>query len=154
MKRFIHRYGILLLSLTVLFASGIAAGYRWGAVSGPAGPAGMPQAVAAVEPTPEQWSENAAAALQKDLGLSEAQTDLVRQVMAGPGREIFEEKHRASLKIHLRLLEVHDTLASSVELTPGQKATLQRRREQLRKLIMEKFRDLLGGQSGVTLPPL
>lgn len=139
MKRFLKRYGLLTLSLGVLFAGGIAAGYRWGQVR-PVNVTAKP----APETTPEQWGENAAAALQKDLGLTEAQTENVRRSMSGPSQEIFAERHRANLKIHLRLLEVHDTLARDVDLSEKQKAVLKLRREQLRKLILEKFRDLLG----------
>ena len=142
-KRFLHRYGLITVCLGVLFASGIAAGYRWG----------QHHTARAVVPatdspdlTPEQWGENAAAALQKDLDLSAEQTDNVRGSIAGPARQIFEEKQRGNLKIHLRLLEAHDTLARDAGLTDKQKALLKVRREQLREHIIEKFKSILGDQ--------
>ncbi len=142
MKRLIQRYGLLVCSLGLLFASGIAAGYRWGTLSREkdgvqAAPA------AAAETTPEQWSENAAAALKRDLGLDEAQTEKIRGALAGPALEIFEDKHQANLKIDLRLLDVHGKLQNDAILNEKQKARLKLRREQLLKLIHEKFRDFL-----------
>lgn len=153
MKRFLQRYGILILSLGALFASGIAAGYRWGAVETARTVAPF-ETPPGREASPEQWTENAAAALQKDLSLDDAQTDKIRQSIAGPSREIFEEKHRANLKIHLRLLEAHDKLARDVELSSKQQALLKLRREQLRKLILEKFRDLIGDKPDAVLSNL
>ncbi len=154
MKRFIKRYWAITLSLTVLFGSGIAAGFRWGQHQG-TGPAGVePAAPGTPELTPEQWAENAAAALQKDLGLNAGQADRVRESIAGPSREIFSEKHRANMKIHLRLLEAHDRLANDVDLTDKQKALLRVRREQLRNVIREKFRDLLGDKPDPLLSDL
>ena len=142
MKRFLKKYGVIAGSLAVLFASGIAAGYKWGRTGGPSS-----QAVTTTghtETTPEQWRENAAAALQNDLGLTDGQTDSIRRSLVAPSQGIFEERHKANLKIHLRLLEVHDTLARDVDLSDKQKALLKHRRDQLRGLIREKFRDLIG----------
>ena len=144
MKRFLHRYGLITVCLGVLFASGIAAGFRWGqhhTVSQASTP--PPDSP---ELTPEQWGENAAAALQKDLDLSTEQTDRVRGSIAGPARQIFEEKNRGNLKIHLRLLEAHDTLGRDAGLTDKQKNLLKVRREQLRQHILDKFKSLLGDQ--------
>ncbi len=145
MKRFLHRYGLITICLGVLFASGIAAGFRWGQHHTAEQTSNTPPADSP-EMTPEQWGENAAAALQKDLGLSAEQTDKVRGSIAWPARQIFEEKHRGSLKVHLRLLEAHDTLARDAGLTGKQAALLKVRREQLRLHILEKFKSLLGDQ--------
>ncbi len=145
MKQFLHRYGLITVCLGVLFASGIVAGFRWGQHHT------VSQTTVAPIPdtpelTPEQWGENAAAALQKDLDLTVEQTDKIRGSIAGPARRIFEEKHRGSLKIHLRLLEAHDTLTRDAGLTDKQMNRLKVRREQLRQHILEKFKALIGDQ--------
>ncbi|HEX2750853.1 MAG TPA: hypothetical protein VHM91_22800 [Verrucomicrobiales bacterium] len=144
MKSFLQRYGIITVSLGVLFASGLAAGYQWGRHSAAVPAADLSSVPDSTRLSPAQWSENAAAALQKDLDLSQAQTDSVRRVLAEPSRRIFEEKHRGNLKIHLRLLEAHDILSASAGLSESQKTRLKVRREQLRLHILEKFHDLIG----------
>jgi hypothetical protein len=120
-KSILQRYGLITVSLGVLFASGLAAGYQWGRRGAPAPVAEVSTAPEATPLTAAQWGENAAAALQKDLSLSDAQTDSVRRVLAEPSRLIFEEKHRGNLKIHLRLLEAHDTLSANAGLSDRQK---------------------------------
>ncbi len=147
MKFFLQRYGTLTLGLSVLFASGVAAGYQWGIRKSPERPVVETVALPSVELTPRaasNWSENAALALQRDLGLTEAQTETVRRNLTEPYRLIMEEKHRGNLKIHLRLLEAHDTLSANAGLTDKQKTLLKARREQLRLHILDKFRDLIG----------
>ena len=145
MKHFLHRYGLITVCLSVLFASGIVAGFRWGQRH-TVNRTTLAPAMDSPDLTPEQWGENAAAALQKDLDLTVEQTDKIRSSIAGPARRIFEEKHRGSLKIHLRLLEAHDTLTRDAGLTDKQKNLLKIRREQLRQHILEKFKNLIGDQ--------
>jgi len=140
--RYLKRYGLITGSLAVLFGSGIAAGYRWGRSGGPSDRGLTSNGHA--EATPEQWSESAAVALQRDLGLTDGQTDSIRRSLGGPSQQIFDDRRKANLKIHLRLLELHDNLAREMDLSDKQKTILLRRREQLRDLIMEKFRDLIG----------
>jgi hypothetical protein len=142
---YLKRYGPITVSLAVLFASGLAAGYRWGRLSVPASPV-TPVVVEASEPGAVQWIENAALALQKDFDLTPDQTDRVRTAIAGPARAIFEDKREAGFKIHLRLLEAHDTLEREAGLTEPQKARLKARREQLRQHILDKFKDIIGDQ--------
>lgn len=144
MKSFLQRYGLITVSLGVLFASGLAVGYQWERRSAPVPVAGLSRAPETSPLTSAQWGENAAVALQEDLHLTDAQTDSVRHALSEPSRLIFEEKHRGNLKIHLRLLQAHDTLAAGTDLTEKQKALLKVRREQLRLHILEKFRDLIG----------
>ena len=139
--------------LTLLFASGIAAGYYWGRQTPGAVIAEMARAQAE-SLSSEQWAENAAAALQKDLGLSTDQADSVRRGMAGPAREIFGEKRMTDFKIHLRLLGVHDDLGRDANLNGEQKAMLKARRDQLRRDILEKFKDLANPQSDPLLSNL
>jgi hypothetical protein len=144
-KYYLKRYGPITVSLAVLFASGLAAGYRWGRLSVPASPL-TPVVVETSEPGALQWIENAALALQKDFDLTPEQTDRVRTAIAGPARAIFEDRRQAGFKIHLRLLEAHDTLAREAGLSEPQKARLQVRREQLRQHILDKFKDIIGDQ--------
>lgn len=147
MKYYLKRYGLITCSLLVLFGSGIAAGYRLAmhhgaAAAGSSGPAGGLREAGGV--SPDQWIENTALALQKDLGLDEAQALKVRSAIATPAMGIFAEKQQANFKIHLRLLQVHDTLAQEAGLTEEQQSLLKTRREQLRRHILEKFKDLIG----------
>jgi len=144
-KYHLKRYGPITASLAVLFASGLAAGYRWGKHSA-AAQTTVPPVVEAAERGAGQWIENAALALQKDFDLSPEQTGRVRTAIAGPARAIFEDQRQAGFKIHLRLLEAHDTLAREAGLTEPQKARLQVRREQLRRHIIQKFQDIIGDQ--------
>lgn len=142
MKYHLKRYGLITVSLAALFASGLAAGYRLGLNSGTAkAPVAVKQAA---ESTPDQWIENTALALQKDLGLDESQVLKVRNAVTGPAMGIYSDKRQANFKIHLRLLEVHDTLARETGLTGKQQALLKVRREQLRRHILEKFKDIIG----------
>lgn len=143
MNYYLKRYGPLTASLAVLFASGLAAGYRWGQHTVIAQTA-MPQITESSETTPSHWIENAAAALQKDLELTPEQTDRVRTAIAAPAAGMFQENRQARFKIHLRLLEAHDTLSRDAGLTEQQQALLKVRREQLRQHIIEKFKDIIG----------
>jgi hypothetical protein len=138
-----QRYGLLTASLVILFASGVFTGIQW--VRRTFEPAGnQPPSSIAGPVSVTQWGENAAAALQKDLGLTEVQVESVRRTLGDASRLIFEEKQRGNFKIHLRLLEAHDTLAANGDLSDKQKALLKARREQLRRHILEKFRDVIG----------
>jgi len=151
---YLKRYGLITVSLAALFASGLAAGYRWGSLSS-AGKSVAPVVVKeAAESTPDQWIENAALALQKDLGLNDSQALQVRSAIAGPAIGIFTEKRQANFKIHLRLLEAHDTLARDAGLTGPQKAMLKARREQLRRHILDKFKDIIGDKPDPLLSAL
>jgi hypothetical protein len=144
LKSPLQRYGLLTVSLGLLFASGLYTGFQWGRHSAPETVAGLSPGSESTPLTAAQWGENAASALQRDLGLTPAQTESVRRTLAGPSKEIFEEKHQGNFKIHLRLLEAHDTLAANADLTDKQKAILKTRREQLRQHILQKFRDIIG----------
>ncbi len=145
MKYYLKRYGPITASLAVLFGSGVAAGYRWGKHSA-AAQDNVPAVKESAEPGAGQWIENTALALQKDFDLTPEQTDSVRRAIAGPARAIFEDKRQATFKIHLRLLEAHDTLAREAGLSDPQKARLKLRRDQLRQHIIEKFKDIIGDQ--------
>jgi hypothetical protein len=152
-KYCLKRYGPLTASLVVLFASGLAAGYRWGRHS-VASASSVPFIVETVEVSADQWIENAASALQKDLALSDDQIGRVRSAMAAPAQGMFTEKRQASFKIHLRLLEAHDTLAREAGLSDKQVALLKVRREQLRRHIVEKFQDIIGNNPHPVLSAL
>ena len=144
MRSFFQRYGLITVSLGVLFASGLAAGYQWGRHAAPVPAFPFTSAPEATAFNAAQWGENAAAALQRDLSLTDGQTEAVRRALAEPSRLIFEEKHRGNLKIHLRLLEAHDTLSANADLSDKQKALLKTRREQLKQHILDKFHDIIG----------
>ena len=147
MKYYLKRYGPITCSLLVLFGSGLAAGYRLAIHYGAAGPVAAGKGTEVretAEVSPDQWIENAAHSLEKDLSLDESQSLKVRSAIAAPALGIFAEKRQANFKIHLRLLQVHDTLAQEAGLTEKQQAILKTRREQLRVHIIEKFKDIIG----------
>ena len=153
MNYYLKRYGPLTASLAVLFASGLAAGYRWGQRNA-AGLPRPPVVTETSEPSPEKWIESAAAALQKDLALTEEQAGRVRTAIAAPAARMFQENRQARFEIHLRLLEAHDTLAREAGLTGTQQARLKVRREQLRQHIIEKFKDIIGANPNPVLSGL
>jgi len=150
---YLKRYGPVTASLAVLFGSGLAAGYRWGQRSAE-GERPVPAIKESAEASADQWIENAAAALQKDLVLNDDQMNRVRSAISGPAQGIFAEKRQASFKIHLRLLEAHDTLAREAGLTEQQQKLLKIRREQLRRHILDKFKDIIGDKPDPLLSAL
>ena len=134
MKRFIQHYGVLVLSLLALFASGLGIGR----LTSP-----RPQAMA--QPSvdrpggPDAWVVAASRGLVKDLHLDEAQELKVRQQLDPVAVAIFSDQERALFQMHLRLLEFHDTLAKDGGLDDAQLKRLAQSRAKLRDLIITKF---------------
>jgi len=152
-KYYLKRYGPITASLAVLFASGVAAGYRLGQRSAVSHPS--PTTVKeTTEPSADQWIASTAAALGKDLELTAGQTSRVRDALAGPANRIFTDKRHASFEIHLRLLEAHDTLSRDAGLDDRQQARLKVRREQLRQHILRNFKDIIGDNPSPALSGL
>jgi hypothetical protein len=129
----------LVLSLTTLFAAGLALGYRLGSSRQPA-PATTRQESSH---SADEWASNASLALERDLSLSPSQSALVRSHLTTVSRGIFLERDRALFQIHLRLLEAHDILSKDLTLANTQRSRLKASREKLRALITEKFAPLL-----------
>lgn len=129
----------LVLSLSTLFAAGLALGYRLGSSRQPA-PATTRQESSH---SADEWASNASLALERDLSLSPSQSALVRSHLTTVSRGIFLERDRALFQIHLRLLEAHDILSKDLTLANTQRSRLKASREKLRALITEKFAPLL-----------
>ncbi len=129
----------LVLSLSTLFAAGLALGYRLGSSRHPA-PATARQESSH---SADEWASHASLALERDLSLSPSQSALVRSHLTSVSRGIFLERDRALFQIHLRLLEAHDILSKDLTLADAQRSRLKASREKLRALITEKFAPLL-----------
>jgi hypothetical protein len=135
----LQRSAGLAACLGTLFASGLAIGYRFGQHTSRSSTAPL------ADPTisPADWTSRACEALQNDLDLSPAQGERVRSHIATASQGIFVDRERALLQIHLRILEVHDLLASDASLDDHQKVRLKASRAKLRRLITSRFADLL-----------
>ena len=130
----------LVLSLSTLFAAGLALGYRLGSSRQPAPPTTTRQESSH---SADEWASHASLALERDLSLSPSQSSLVRSHLTTVSRGIFLERDRALFQIHLRLLEAHDILSKDLTLADSQRSRLKASREKLRALITEKFAPLL-----------
>jgi len=133
-KRVFHSYGIIILSLIALFGSGIFVGR----MTAPVKPetASPPSEVPA---NADAWVANASRGLVRDLKLDEAQQVLVREKLDTVATAIFSDQERALFQMHLRLLELHDTLAKDATLNGSQLQRLGQSRAKLKELIIHKF---------------
>jgi len=133
-KRFIQHYGLLGLSLAALFASGVGIG-RYAA------PRPQPAPPPAVETSgsSEAWGTAASRGLVQDLQLDASQELKVRQQLEPVAVAIYADQERALFQMHLRLLELHDTLAKQGTLDARQLGRLAASRAQLKDLIIRKF---------------
>ena len=134
MKRFLQSYGIIVLSLVALFASGVFVGR----MTAPVAHAGSPSTTESPS-SPEAWVETASRGLIRDLKLDEAQQVLVRQQLGTAAGAIFSDQERALFQMHLRLLELHDVMAKSASLSESQLQRLAQSRSKLKELIIRKF---------------
>jgi hypothetical protein len=133
-KRILQSYGILVLSLLALFASGMFIG-RMTAPS-------PRQALRPAAPVPADanaWVATASRGLVNDLQLDDAQQQLVRRQLDPVADAIFADQERALFQMHLRLLELHDSLAKTGSLSDPQLTRLGLSRAKLKELIIRKF---------------
>lgn len=134
MKRILQSYGIIVLSLLALFGSGVFVGRTTAPVKHEtAGPPAESPADA------DAWVANASRGLVRDLNLDDTQQDVVKQRLETVAASIFGDQERALFQMHLRLLELHDTLAKDGTLNAGQLQRLGRSRAKLKELIIHKF---------------
>jgi hypothetical protein len=133
-KRLLHSYGILGLSLLALFASGVIIG-RLTAPS----PRQAPPPAVSVPADADAWVAAASRGLVKDLQLDETQQQLVRRQLDPVAGAIFADQERALFQMHLRLLELHDSLAKTGSLSDPQLTRLGQSRAKLKELIIRKF---------------
>jgi hypothetical protein len=148
---------VLALSLAAIFSAGGLTGYVVGKKSAvSAAGADHGQAVSpSPEGTPEQWAQNAFKGLAADLQLTEPQRAMLKPYLNTMSEQVFRERDRALLQIHLRLLEAHDFLAASKDppLTAEQLKRLDRSRAKLKAFILNRFADILRTNPGA-LPDL
>lgn len=134
MKRLLQSYGILGLSLLALFASGLIIG-RMTAPS----PRQAAAPAASIPVDADAWVAAASRGLVKDLQLDETQQQLVRRQLDPVAGAIFADQERALFQMHLRLLELHDSLAKTGSLNDPQLTRLGQSRAKLKELIIRKF---------------
>jgi hypothetical protein len=133
-KQILQRYGILVLSLLGLFASGL-----WiGRMTSPR-PEQAAQTAVDTPSGPDAWVAAASRGLANDLQLDDAQQQQVRQKLNPVAAAIFSDQERALFQMHLRLLELHDTLAKEGSLNAQQIKRLATSRAKLKNLIIRKF---------------
>lgn len=146
MKRFLHHYGVLGLSLITLFASGISIG-RFSARRPPS-----PVAPALdVAGGPASWVTLASRGLVRDLALDDAQQRQVRQQLEPVAQALYGDQERTLFQMHLRLLMLHDTLAKEGGLTEPQQARLAHSRAKLKDLIIQKFPSMVRGNPSLAI---
>ena len=134
MKRLLQSYGILGLSLLALFGSGLFIGR----ITAPSSRQVSPPA-ASVPADADAWVAAASRGLVKDLQLDETQQQLVLQQLDPVAGAIFADQERALFQMHLRLLELHDSLAKTGSLSDTQLTRLGQSRAKLKELIIRKF---------------
>jgi hypothetical protein len=133
-KRILQPYGILVVSLLALFASGVFIGRMTAPAPGQTWRPG-----AAVPADANAWVATASRGLVKDLQLDDAQQQLVRLQLDPVADAIFADQERALFQMHLRLLELHDSLAKTGSLSDPQLTRLGLSRAKLKELIIRKF---------------
>lgn len=134
MKRILQSYGMLVLSLLTLFASGVFVGRMTAPV-----PVRASAPAATVPADAAAWVTAASRGLAEELKLDEAQLQLVRTQLDPVAASIFSDRERALFQMHLRLLELHDTLARQGSLSDSQLKRLAASRTKLRELIIRTF---------------
>lgn len=134
MKRFLQHYGVLGLSLLALFASGVGIG-RYAVPK----PQPVTPPVVETSASSEAWVAAASRGLVRDLQLDASQELKVRQHLEPVAVAIYTDQERALFQMHLRLLELHDTLAKQVSLDARQLGHLAASRAKLKDLIIRKF---------------
>lgn len=137
MTSFLRRYGVLMLSLAALFASGVMIGR----VTAPAATA-HPATTATTTTTakaPQSWLESASHSLKRELLLSPDQETALRAPLEAASVALREDQERALFQMHLRLLVLHDSMAQSGVLHADQTRKLAESRAKLKRLIVAKF---------------
>ena len=145
-------YALLAVSLGGIFAAGGSLGYVLGKRASPAPDRVEAMIGAANGTSPQQWADQAYQNLAGDLKLTDDQRLKIRPFLLTAAGQVFLERDRALLQMHLRLLEVHDTLAREASLDEEQKKRLLQSRVKLKASILARFADILGTIPG-SLPP-
>ena len=137
-------HAILALSLVALFASGVVIGR----LTAPGSPiAAEPPAKTA------SWAESASRSLAADLQLEPSQQQRIDDILAPVGASINEDQETALFTMYLRMLRVHDTIASEIPLSARQSARLAASRARLKGLIIERFPQRVSENPKLALDP-
>lgn len=146
MHSFLKTYGILSLSLVSLFGTGVLVGRLTQLRQAPA-----PASLAKVAQDAGAWIDTASRGLVGDLKLDSNQESKVREHLSPVATAIFSDQERALFQMHLRLLEVHDTLSRERLLSHAQQQRLSVSRAKLRELIIHKFPKMVRENPALTL---
>lgn len=137
-------HAILAVSLAALFVSGVVIGR----LTAPASPgAGAPPAKAA------SWAESASRTLSSDLQLDASQQRRIDDILTPVGASLDEDQETALFTMYLRMLRVHDTIASEIPLSARQSARLAASRAKLKGLIIERFPQRVSENPKLALDP-
>ena len=140
----IKTHAVLAASLAALFVSGVLIGR----LTAPAGP------TAAVPPDKAaSWAEAASRTLTADLQLDAAQQQQIQNVLAPVGMSLNEDQESALFTMYLRMLQVHDTIAAEMKLSPTQLRRLAASRAKLKGLIIERFPQQVSENPKLALEP-
>jgi hypothetical protein len=135
---------LLAASLATLFVSGVVIG-RFTAPSSPA--AALPASAKAT------WAESASRNLAADLQLDSAQRQRIDQLLAPVGESLHDDQENALFTMYLRMLRVHDTISTEIQLSAAQSARLAASRAKLKGLIIERFPQRVSGNLELSMDP-
>ncbi|CAN5313654.1 hypothetical protein BH23VER1_BH23VER1_02340 [soil metagenome] len=138
MNSLTRQYWKIGVALLAIFLCGQGLGYVVASlVDRNRAPSASGAPLASPSPEPGGWADEALARLRDDLGLSSAQEEALRPVLARTGDRVVQQRERALFQIHLQLLAAHDEMGSA--LNPDQQAKLLASRDALRRRIDERF---------------
>ena len=141
-------YTLLALSLGGIFAAGGTVGYFVGKRPVPTTDPVISTIGSTNNTSPQQWADQAFENLAGDLKLTGIQRSKMRPFLLAAADRVFMERDRALFQMHLRLLEVHDTLARESNLDPPQQKRLKQSRDKLKASISARFADILRDNPG------
>jgi hypothetical protein len=145
MIHILKTYGVLVISLMVLFGSGIVIGR----LTAPPRSASHDPGTTVTQ-SPEEWADRACRGLVRHLNLSADQEKLVRAQLGPVAAALEADRERALFQMHLRLLRLHDTLGASVTLSAHQQQLLAASRVKLLRFITQRFPESAGEHPDLT----
>ena len=137
MKYFIRQYWKIIVGLVSIFIGGLG----FGAVLESLRHRDDPLPNPATRPN-KDWVESTLESLDENLQLTEAQRSAIRPQVEAAAREIQLSRESALLKFEISLLELHRSIAPTLE--DEQRETLLRSQKTLEKRIEKRSKNVLG----------
>ncbi len=141
MKRWFAQSWKIVLSLGLIFGSGLGSGFLLGRRQASLTAEVLATSPADPAPAADAWKDRALAKLQTELNLTPAQAQGIANVLTKTGNDISRGRERALLEMHLHLLEAHDGFRPY--LNADQLVRLQQMRDELKRRILKQFFNLL-----------